>query len=419
MFLTRSRLIGALAIVAVLGAAAWFGGLGRAMPAESVAVREAPLVRSVVVAGRVASESRVFLGSTVTGRIASVRVREGARLRAGDLVVQLDDAEQQATLRQAEAALASAQARLDSQRGVTAAVAEQQAAQARANAEAAERELQRHESLFRQGFIGQARLDEVRRAAAVAASQRDAARVQAQAQAQGTELAQAQARLAEAQAAVELARSRLALTRIVAPADGTVLVRAAEPGQIVQPGARLVEMSLSGPVQLVAQVDEKFLSQLAVGQPAEVVADAFPGQKLAARVLSIAPGVDAQRGSVEVKFTPETVPAFLKNDMTLSIEVVTARKDRTLVLPAEAVRAGSQVLVPRDGRAVAQPVRTGIRTLETVEVLAGLKADELVITDPRVVPGQRVRAVPRASSSRADGSALGEGLNSAIQAWGR
>lgn len=419
MPIPRSRLLGALAAGLAILAAAWALGPGRAVTAESVTVQAAPLVRSVVVAGRVASESRVFLGSTVTGRVSQVRVREGAPVRAGELLVQLEDAEARAALQQAQAALAGAQARLDSQRGLTATVAEQQWAQARANAEAASAELQRHESLFRQGFIGQARLDEVRRTATVAASQRDAAQVQAQANARGPELAQALSRVAEARAVLELARSRLALTRIVAPADGTVLARAAEPGQIVQPGARLLEMSLAGPVLLVAQVDERYLSQLAVGQQAAVVADAFPGQALAARVTSIAPGVDAQRGAVEVKLAPASVPAFLKSDMTLSIEIVTARREQALVLPAQALRAGSKVLVAEDGRAVEREVRAGIRTLEAVEIVDGLRAGQTVLTDPRIAPGQRVRAVPAAPRSRADGPALGEGLNSAIQAWGR
>ena len=126
MPIPSSRLLGALAAGLAILAAAWALGPGRAVTAESVTVQAAPLVRSVVVAGRVASESRVFLGSTVTGRVSQVRVREGAPVRAGELLVQLEDAEARAALQQAQAALAGAQARLDSQRGLTATVAEQQ-----------------------------------------------------------------------------------------------------------------------------------------------------------------------------------------------------------------------------------------------------------------------------------------------------
>jgi HlyD family secretion protein len=196
--------------------------------------------------------------------------------------------------------------------------------------------------------------------------------------------------VAEARAAAELARARLAQTRIVAPADALVLERLAEPGQIVQAGTRLIELSIEGPVELVAQVDEKFLGQLAAGQKATVVADAFPNEKFDASVKSVAPSIDAQRGSVEVKFAMENIPAFLKNDMTLSIEIVTARRGSVISIPGEALRNGNQVLVIDGGKASARKVRTGLRTLTAVEVLDGLKAGERVITDARVQEGARV-----------------------------
>ena len=413
------RGLGVVALVAALALLGWTAWRASHPAAEAVAVRSGTLVRSLVVSGRVAAESRVPLGATVTGRVQRVTVREGDRVGAGDLLVQLEDAESRAMLAQAEAALAGAQARLSSQQVLAAPVAEQQLAQAQANAEAAARELQRQESLFAQGFIGQARLDELRRAAAVAASQRDAARTQVRAQVDGAELESVRTRVQEARAAVELARARLAQARIVAPADGTVLTRHAEPGQIVAPGTRLLEMSLAGPVQLVAQIDEKHLATIALGQPASVVADAFPGQPFAARVHAIAPVVDVLRGSVEVKFTLDELPAFLKSDMTLSIEIVTARRERTLVLPSEALRGDDRVMLERHGRAVLQPVKTGLRTLESVEILDGLADAELVLVDPAVVEGQRVRAVPRAPRSRAASGGLAEGVGAAIQVWSR
>lgn len=407
----RKLLSISLAVLATaLLAVAW--QRGRTSDAESVTVKAAPLLRSVVVTGRVASESRVFLGATITARVAEMRLREGAPLKRGDTVVRLEDGEARAALTQAQAALRSAQARLASQRSLAGPMATQQLEQAEANATAARRELERNESLFRQGFIGQARLDEVRRAAEVAHSQARAANVQAEANTRGSELENAVARVAEARAAQELARSRLEHTRVVAPADGVLLSRLAEPGQIVQPGARLAEMSVSGPLQLVAQVDEKFLAQLAPGQPASVVADAFPERPFAARLRSLAPVVDAQRGSVEVKFALDAPPPWLRNDMTVSIEVVTARRDNVLAVPGEALRAGPLVLVIEDGRAVARPVKTGVRTLTAVEIVEGIAAGAVVVTDPGIATGARVRAVPL--RSKALGGAGAEGISRAM-----
>jgi len=406
-------------------AAAWAWSRTRAVPVAVVTAHAAPLVQSLAVSGRVVSESRVFVGSTVTGRVAEVTRREGGTLRDGELLVRLEDTEQAAAVRQAAAGLQTAQARLASQRRLAAPVATQQVEQARANAAAAEREVQRNEQLLAQGFVGQARLDEARRAAEVAQAALRAAQVQQEANVSGTELLQAEARVAEAQAALDLARARLVQTRIVAPAEATVLARLVEPGQIVQPGTRLAELSVRGPVQLVALVDEKYLARLAPGLAARVVADAWAGRPFDARVASIAPLVDASRGAVEVKFSLPTLPeapVVLKNDMTVSIEVVTARRDRAIALPGEALRGGAAaggaaagagttagaspfVLVLQEGRAVRRDVRTGLRTLSAVEVVQGLAEGEQVVLDAAAQAGQRLRVVPRTAA------VLGEGLD--------
>jgi HlyD family secretion protein len=90
-----------------------------------------------------------------------------------------------------------------------------------------------------------------------------------------------------------------------------VLAREVEPGQIVQPGKALLSLALAGPTQLVAQVDERFLDQLQPGQVPLWWPMPLPASAFAARVLSIAPAVDAQRGAIEVKFAlPAAAPAF-------------------------------------------------------------------------------------------------------------
>jgi HlyD family secretion protein len=178
-----------------------------------------------------------------------------------------------------------------------------------------------------------------------------------------------------------------------------VLARNVEPGQIVQPGKALMTLALDGPTQLVAQVDERFLDQLRVSQSARVVADAYPSERFAARVLSISPLVDAQRGAVEVKFALEQQPpVFLREDMTLSLEVETGRRDSALVVPLSALRSPvvdqrSAVLVVEHGQARARDVRVGLRTLAAAEVLEGLSEGEVVLTsNPAPAVGARVKA---------------------------
>ena len=416
----------ALGAAVLLAAVAMGAATLRGPQVDALVVQSAPLVRTLQFSARVATLSRVDVGSTVTGRVAQVRVMEGTQVRQGDVLVQLESDELRAALAQAVAAERQAKARLEGLRSTGRTAAQAARAQADASLQAASASLARVQQLVAEGFYSPAQLDEARRAVDVARAQQLGAQAQLQATADaGTEVAQAQ--LALAQAATVAAQARLAQTTLVAPADARVLVREVEPGQIVQPGKALLSLALAGPTQLVAQVDERFLEQLQLGQPAWVVADAFAGQRFAARVQSIAPAVDAQRGAIEVKFSIEQAPAFLREDMTLSVEVETARRERTLVLPQAALRGpagGDQasVLVLQDGRAQVRNVRLGLRTLDAVEVLGGLKESDTVLRGhASLQDGQRVRArtVPWTTSSPApttasQGSAQGGGAAPAL-----
>ncbi|WBY03634.1 efflux RND transporter periplasmic adaptor subunit [Ramlibacter tataouinensis] len=397
----------------------------RAPAAPAVPVQAAPLLRTLQFSARVATLSRVDVGATLTGRVAQVLVREGDAVRSGQVLVRLESEELRAALAQAEANERQAQARLAGLRSTGRVSADAALAQAEATLSNARAELARARKLVDDGFISASRLDDAQRAVAVAQAQQQAAQAQQRANADaGTDVAQAQAQQAVARAATAAARARLEQADIVAPADARVLSRQVEPGQIVQPGKALLGLALAGPTQLVAQVDERFLDQLAVGQPAAVVADAFPSQRFAARVLSLAPAVDPQRGALEVKFAlVPPAPEFLREDMTLSVEVETGRRERALVLPLAALRgeAGADgsatVLVVQDDRARERAVQLGLRTLDAAEVVQGLAEGELVLLGPDVKPESRVRAQasdwkPRRSgaggSSRDDpGSTLG------------
>jgi len=317
-------------------------------------------------------------------------------------------------------------------------------AQAQAQLAAAEAEQRRTQELVKRGFLSPARQDEATRATAVARAQLDAAAAQQRALATaGSDIAQAEAQLALARAATTAARARLDEATVKAPADARVLARAAEPGQIVQPGRALMVLALDGPLELVAQVDERFLEELQVGQTAAVRADAFPALRFEAVLQRIAPLVDAQRGSIELRFAPTASPAVLREDMTLSLEVTTARRERARVLPLAALRGApaeaaagrapaaadstaggavpAEVWVVQDGRVQARRVVLGLRTLQAVEVVDGLADGEPVIVGPAPAPGARVRPVADAGSAPM-GSAGHQGADAAAamtQAIGR
>lgn len=390
--------VGVAGVLLVVGLAWW------AMPASmpGVVVQRSDLTRTLQFTARVETRNRVELGVTQTGRVLEVKVREGEAVRRGQSLIVLEQDEARAALAQAEANLAQSRARLSSQQSLALPSAQAAQAQAEATLQAAQAEFKRTEALVAQGFFSQSRLDEARRAAEVAQAQRDAARAQWKANAgQGAEQAAARAQALAAEAAVQVARARLDQTTVRAPADGAVLLRAVEPGQIVQAGKALMTVSVAGPTELVASVDELFLSQLQVGQAAKVVADAFPQQPFDARVDRLAPAVNAQSGAVEVTLAVmPPVPDFLREDMTLSIEVVTGVRRGAQVLPLEAVRdvravpGGEQgtVMVVEDGRARPRNVKLGLRTLDQIEVLGGLEDGDTVLRDPTVAEGTRVRA---------------------------
>lgn len=386
------------AIVVVIAAAAltWLGLRGPQVAA--IETRYAPLVRSLQFSARVASLSRVDVGSTITARVVKVLVDDGAVVRQGDALVQLESSELRAALSQAQGSASQALARLAGLRSTGRTSARAAVLQADATLRAAQAELVRNQQLVGQGFISASRLDDVQRALDVARAQQASAQAQVLANTDaGTDVVQAQAQLDQARAAIATAQARLAQTQVTAPANARVLTRQVEPGQIVQPGKALLSLALAGPTQLIAQVDERFLEQLRVGQSASVVADAFADQRFTAQVLSIAPAVDAQRGAIEVKFSLDRAPpAFLREDMTLSVEVETARRARALVLPLSALRsqAGSTsatVFIAKNGRVQTRLVRLGLRTLDAVEVLEGLAQGDVVLLGGQPKPDQRVR----------------------------
>ncbi len=423
----------AAACVLALGAGWWFT---RAAAVSGVEVRAAPLVRTLQFSARVSALSRVDVGSTITGRVLQVLVKEGDVVKKGDALLMLETEELKAAVLQAQANEQLAAAKLTGLRSTGRSAVQSTVTQAESVLIAAQAELQRTQKLVAQGFLSPARLDEVLRAVAVAQAQVTGAQAQKSANAdQGTDIVQAQAQLVSAKSATTAAKARLAQAAISAPANAKVIDRLVEPGQIVQAGRALLSLTTQSAPLLTALVDERYLEQLQLGQSATVLADAYPGQRFTAKVEAISPLVDAQRGAIEVKFAVTgTAPTFLREDMTLSVEVETAKRDRALVLPVNALRTNDAakndtpnstiVYVAQDGRVAVRPVKLGLRTLNAVEVLEGLQAGEVVIvgTSPKADSKVKVKIDNTINDKLtvSDAKAKGEDAGSAMtNAMGR
>ena len=184
---------------------------------------------------------------------------------------------------------------------------------------------------------------------------------------------------------------------IKTPRDGVLITRNVEKGNVVQPSNVLMVLSPFVDTQIVVQVDEKNLGLIAVGQQALVSADAFPKDTFPAEVFYINPGVDLQRASVGVKLKVSNPPIYLRQDMTVSVDIETARRPDTLILPAASVRGMTTgkpwVMSVDHGRAVHDPVKIGLVTTGKVEIVDGLKEGDLVIDAiSPIKEGERVRA---------------------------
>ena len=201
----------------------------------------------------------------------------------------------------------------------------------------------------------------------------------------GVEQSLAQSTLVLARTNAQAANARLSYTRLLAPFDGFVVSRSVEPGDMVQPGKTLLMLAPNGVTELVAQIDERNLSLLRLGQPAMASADAFAQQRFAAVVSAIAPAVDAQRGSVQVKLQVGAPPDYLRQDMTVSVEIEVGRQAAALAVPLEAVHE-SESANPWVWRI------TAASRLERVSVTLGLRSGAWVQLLTGVAEGQRVLA---------------------------
>jgi HlyD family secretion protein len=375
------------AVVALAGVAAalWRQWQGPVVPAYRMEMR--PLVQTVVATGRVITPTRVQVGSEITAVVDERRVQEGDVVEAGDVLAVLRADDLAARVREAEASLDQLQRAVRPQAEATLREAEAKLAQA-------VRESQRRRELFERRLIARELLEQAEQSEVVARAAAVTARVRLE------RLSLGDADEVVLRERLAAARAALAKTEIRSSVAGTVLTRDAEPGDVVQPGKVLFEIARSGVTEVLVALDEKNLGAVAVGQAARCVADAYPDDVFIARVSLIAPKIDPLRGTVDIRLTVDPVPESLRQDMTVSVNIETARRASALAVPNDAVRVGNDgrttVLAVRNGRTERVPVRLGLRGLAYAEVADGLAAGDVVLADPTFAEGRRVRAVPQA-----------------------
>lgn len=362
-------------------------------------VTRGTLVQTVVASGNVETPYRVEIGSQIVGTVQEVLVDEGQRVTKGQKLIAVEASELQAAAVQAQGVVAQAEARMKQLQELTLPAAREQLSQARATLIDARKTYDRTAELAAHLYETRAALDDARKNLDVASAQVRAAELQVYtASPGGSDYVMAETQLRQARANLDTAVSRLGYATITAPRDGVLITRAVERGTVVQPGKALLVLAPDGDTQLELQIDERNLGSIALGQKAIASADAYPDQRFESVVSYINPGIDITRATVEVKLTVRDPPEYLRQDMTVSVDIEVARRDDTLMLPMRAVHDALSstpwVMGIHDGRAYQQPVRLGLRGNTQVEILDGVGIGAPVVPAlSGVLTGQRVRPV--------------------------
>lgn len=349
----------------------------------SYEVVSSPLIQIVVASGRVEKVSRTQIGSEITGVVLERLVQEGDRVYRGDVLLVLKSDEISAQVRQAEAELKELATTRRPQ-------AEVDLANAKVQLEQAQREAVRRRNT-ELGILSAEEREKSIEAEKLARNNLESARLKVASLARDkVEETKLRERLAALQA-------QLAKTKIRAEVSGIILTRNVEPGDLVQPSQTLFTIALDGATEIRVPFDERNLPLLALQQKAAVITDAYPNQPFPAHINFIAPSIDAQRGTIDVRLTVDPVPDFLRQDMTVSVNVETNKRERTLVIPNDALSSISgnkaMVILVRDRKIQRHPITLGLRGLVMSEVVVGLKEGDHVLTDAESVlkDGTRVR----------------------------
>lgn len=389
-----------LILFTVIGLITAFGPrlvLGPQIPAAVVSQRD--FIQTIVATGHVETPHRISIGSQIVGVVKHIPVTEGQNVRAGQVLIELDDAEWRAATQQADMLVLQAQARLRQVREVQAPVAAQSLVQAEINVNYAEKQWQRNVDLFTKSFISQAALDEAKKNVDLTQAQLQTAKKQVQAtHPAGSDYQIAATALSQAEANSKIAYSRRQYTVIKTPIAGTLISRDVEPGDVVQPGKALMTLSPLGATQLVVQIDEKNLPLLVLGQLARASADAYPALYFSAAISYINPSVDLQRGSVEIKLNVAEPPAYLRQDMTVSVDIQVATRLKAVLVPTDTIHDIKSrqpwVFKVDDGKAHKQVLRVGLQSAGMSEVLSGLRVNDRALTFTNEVnEGDRVRPI--------------------------
>ena len=384
----RRRRIGWVVVAALLvaagGAAWWWLSRERPIPVEiaTVSTRQAGAQASVLNAtGYVTARRRATVSSKITGKVIEVNIEEGMTVAEGQILARLDAETQNATV-----------------------------ALARAQAEAARRNVSESEVRLNEARINLARLTKLVGVGYSTAAEVDAARAAVDSLEARINASREQVRVAERQIAVE--RTNLDSTIIRAPFAGVVISKDAQPGEMVSPvsaggGFTRTGIGTSGDMaslEIEVDVNESYINRVKPEQGVTAVLDAYPDWQIPARVITMIPSADRQKATVLVRIGFMELDPRILPDMGVKVtflrdsnEAAPATRAVTLVPKGAVATDGKQsyAFVVLNDRVDRRAITTGGADGDRVEVTAGLNAGDRVVVSPPAGLSAGALVIPR------------------------
>lgn len=380
--MTRKQwiLIGGAALVVILIVLSIVTSRESGVPVEYEEVVRRDLTAIVSASGEIEPKQSVSISATTPGEVVRIGVVEGQRVNRGDFLLQLDPVNVAAGASGQAAAVEAARAELES---------------ATAQAEYASQQFERTRTLAERDLVPESELDAAR----------------SELRAREAAVAAARNRVAQASASLRSARHDLARVTITSPIDGVITRLNVEEGEVAmigtmnQPGTILLTIADLGVMETTVEVDETDVVHIETGQPATVTVDAFPDTTFTGTVTEVGTSPKISPTAIgpaegvtdfEVTITLDGELPSARSGLSASADIVTATRERALVIPIQSLvvrpvvedtasggvveREG--VFVVRDGEARFVPVRVGIAGDRYFEILSGLEEGDRVVSGP-------------------------------------
>ncbi|HEU4508865.1 MAG TPA: efflux RND transporter periplasmic adaptor subunit [Pyrinomonadaceae bacterium] len=332
--------------------------------------------------GTVRAKSSSVVAAKVMGNIVALHVREGDTVRAGQILIEIENRDAGIQLQKTQAGVREIQDSLEEvERGIRA--AESARAGAQANETLAKTTLKRYEMLFERRSVSPQEFDEVRTRYEVAKAESE--RADRLLQASVAREKQIRARIDQAKADVANARVYAGYSRIAAPIDGVVVSRQADLGHMAMPGMPLLTIESSSRYQLHASVEESQLGKIRLQDQAHITLDALNNKEMSGTVDEIVPAADPATRSYIVKIGLLNVDGGqLRSGLYGKARFITGQRN-ILAIPQTAVTKQGQLVavyvVDQSGAARVRLVKIGRSVGDRVEVLSGLNEDDEIVSE--------------------------------------